>query len=121
MGAPSYGLTFVLGLIVAGAGFIGVVFLLNRILAPRNPSVGKGTPFECGLDQAGEPLSSQNLRFSAIAMLFVLFDAEAVLLFAVVTRLHGDRLALLAVAAFAAFLALGLAYAWKRGALEWRS
>lgn len=120
-GAGTQGLLFVLGLVAAAAGFIGVVFLANKLLSPRAPSVSKGEPYECGLDQAGTPWSAQRLRFSTVAMLFVLFDAESVLLFAVGSRLRGNPVALLEVAAFVAFLALGLAYAWKKGALEWRS
>jgi NADH-quinone oxidoreductase subunit A len=112
---------FVLGLVSAATAFIGVVFLVNKLLSPRKPSLAKGEPFECGLDQAGAPHAAQRLRFSAIAMIFVLFDAEAILLFAIATRLHGNALAILEVGAFIAFLALGLAYAWRKGALEWRS
>ena len=59
--------------------------------------------------------------YSAIAALFVLFDAEAVLLFAIASGVHGNLLGELEVAAFIGFLTLGLAYAWRKGALEWRS
>ena len=111
---------FVLGAIVAATGFIAVVFLANRLIAPNNPSPEKQSPFECGMDQAGLPWSPPKLRFAAIAMLFVLFDAEAILLFAVASRLHGSVTALVAVGAFVLFLGFGLAYAWKKGALEWR-
>lgn len=121
MEAAAYGLMFVLGLATAATAFIGVVFLLNALLAPKNPSVAKELPFECGMEQAGRPWSAQRLRFSTVAMLFVLFDAEAVLLFAVASRLRGNLIALVEVAAFVAFLGLGLVYAWRKGALEWRS
>lgn len=120
-GASAQNLLFVIGLVAAAAGFIGVVFVANRLLAPAKPTSEKGLPYECGLDQAGRPWSAQRLRFSTVAMLFVLFDAEAVLLFAVSTRLRGNLVALVEVAVFVVFLALGLAYAWKKGALEWRS
>jgi NADH-quinone oxidoreductase subunit A len=120
-GAPAQGLLFVLGLVTAAAAFIGVVFAANALLAPRRPTALKGEPYECGLTQAGRPWSAQRLRFSTVAMLFVLFDAEAVLLFAVATRLHGSLIALLEVGVFVAFLGIGLAYAWRKGALEWRS
>lgn len=119
--AQYHGLLFALGLGIAGAGFIGIVFLLNVVLSPRNHNFGKGQPYECGLDPAGRPWGVQDLRFSTVAMLFVLFDAEAVLLFAVATRLRGNVSALVEVGAFVAFLAIGLAYAWRKGALEWRS
>lgn len=115
------GLLFVAGLVAAAAGFIGIVFVANRLLSPRRPSEGKNAPFECGMEQAGLPWSPQHLRFSAIAMLFVIFDAEAVLLFAIASKLRGNLWALAEVAGFVAFLALGLVYAWRKGALEWRS
>jgi NADH-quinone oxidoreductase subunit A len=119
--APTQGVLFVLGLATAATAFIGVVFLANALLAPHRPHAEKGEPYECGLEQAGRPWSAQRLRFSTIAMLFVLFDAEAILLFAVATHLRGSLVALAEIGAFVGFLGLGLAYAWKKGALEWRS
>ncbi len=121
LGAYAQAILFVLGLAVSSAAFIGVVFLANALLSPKNPGFEKGTPFECGMEQAGEPWASPRLRFSTIAMLFVLFDAEAVLLFAVASSLRGNPLAALEVGVFVLFLAFGLMYAWRKGALEWRS
>jgi NADH-quinone oxidoreductase subunit A len=120
-GASSQGVLFVIGLVGAAAAFIGVVFAANALLSPRAPSSSKGEPYECGMDQAGQPWSAQRLRFATVAMLFVLFDAEAVLLFAVASRLRGTVVALIEVGLFLAFLAAGLVYAWRKGALEWRS
>ncbi len=120
-GDSAQALLFVAGFVLAASAFIGVVFVANRLLSPRNPNSSKNAPFECGLDPAGRPWSAQRMRFSTVAMLLVLFDAEAVLLFAVATRLRGSLEGLLAVGAFVAFLALGLLYAWRKGALEWRS
>lgn len=111
--------SFVLGAVVAATGFIAVVFLANRLVAPSNPDPEKESPFECGMDQAGRPWSPPKLRFAAIAMLFVLFDAEAVLLFAVASKLRGSFTALIEVGVFVLFLGFGLAYAWRKGALEW--
>ena len=119
--AFAQGLLFVLGLATAATAFILVVFAANTLLSPRDPSASKNAPFECGLDQEGEAWVAPRMRFSAIAALFVLFDAEAILLFAVADGLRGHLVALPEVAAFVAFLAVGLAYAWKKGALEWRS
>jgi NADH-quinone oxidoreductase subunit A len=115
------GLLFVIGFAAAATAFVGAVFLVNSLLSPRKPTAEKNAPFECGLDPAGQPWSAQRLRFSTVAMLLVLFDAEAVLLFAVVTRVRSSVLALAEVGAFVVFLAAGLAYAWAKGALEWRS
>ncbi len=72
------------------------------------------------MEQAGSALEPAEARFAAIAMMFVLFDAEAVLLFAVATKLRGSVTALIEVGAFVLFLGFGLAYAWRKGALEWR-
>ena len=120
-GAFAQGILFVLGLATAATAFILVVFPANRLLAPSAPSASKDAPFECGMEQAGEPWVAPRLRFSAIAALFVLFDAEAVLLFAVASGLRGNPIGALEVGVFVTFLALGLGYAWRKGALEWRS
>lgn len=119
--AYAQALLFVLGLATAATAFILVVFVANTLLSPRNPSADKNSPFECGMPQAGEPWASPRLRFSGIAMLFVLFDAEAALLFAVATGLRGNPVAAAEIGVFVLFLAFGLAYAWRKGALEWRS
>ncbi len=118
--ASVQGILFVLGLVTAATAFILVVFVANSVLAPRNPSSEKDAPFECGMEQAGEAWSPPRMRFSTIAMLFVLFDAEAILLFAVAPVLRGNPLALIEVGGFVFFLAIGLGYAWGKGALEWR-
>ena len=120
-GAFSQGVFFLLGLVTAATAFILVVFVANILLAPKNPSPGKEAPFECGMEQAGEPWSASRMRFSTIAALFVLFDAEAVLMFAVAPALRGRPVALVELGVFAVFLAFGLAFAWRKGALEWRS
>jgi NADH-quinone oxidoreductase subunit A len=119
-GAYTQGVLFVLGLATAATAFILVVFLVNTLLSPRNPSPEKNSPYECGMEQAGEPWVAPRMRFSTIAMLFVLFDAEAIMLFAVASGLKGSPLALLEVGGFVLFLAFGLFYAWWKGALEWR-
>lgn len=111
---------FVLGLATSAAAFIMLVFVANTLLSPRNPSTAKNEPYECGMPQAGAPWTRVNVRFSALAVIFVLFGAEAVLLFAVAPAIRGSWPALAEVGLFAAFLALGLLYAWRKGALQWR-
>jgi NADH-quinone oxidoreductase subunit A len=119
-GAAVQGIMFVTGLVIAATAFILVVFAVNSLLSPRKPSSEKNSPFECGVEQAGEAWTPPRMRFSVIAMIFVLFDAEAILLFAVASVLRGHALAAVEVGAFVLFLASGLGYAWKKGALEWR-
>lgn len=119
-GSSAQGVLFVLGVFAAAVGFILLVWGINAVLSPRNPSIEKNLPYECGMEPAGDPWAPVRVRFSTIALLFVIFDAEAALLFAVSTRLHGSVAGVLEVAGFTAFLGLGLLYAWRKGALEWR-
>lgn len=119
-GSSTQSVLFVLGLATAGVGFIALVFFLNYLLSPSSPSAEKDEPYECGMEPIGGPWESVRLRFAAIAVLFVLFDAEATLMFAVADGLKGNPLAIIEVGLFAGLLALGLAYAWRKGALEWR-
>lgn len=110
---------FVLGLAAGPVAFLLLLLALNAVLAPKHPNSLKGSSYECGIPQAGSPWCPVNVRFSTIALLFVIFDAEAVLLFAVAAEVRGSLAGALEVAAFVAFLALGLLYAWRKGALKW--
>jgi NADH:ubiquinone oxidoreductase subunit 3 (subunit A) len=111
---------YVIGAVAAALGFVGLVLGANKLLSPRAPTPGKVEPYECGMLQAGDPHVAVRPRYAALALLFVIFDAETVLLFSVATRLRGSVEALAAVGVFAAFLAFGLLYAWRKGALQWR-
>ena len=97
-----------------------VVFLLNALLSPRNPTPEKLEPYECGMPPAGRPWAPVRLRFTAIALLLVIFDAEAAMLFAVAPGLRGSLSGVIAVGIFVGLLTLGLLYAWRKGVLEWR-
>jgi NADH-quinone oxidoreductase subunit A len=110
-----------IGALVAAVAFVGLVFGANALLSPRHPTPQKLEPYESGMPQAGDPHVRFPIRYAAVAVLFVIFDVEAVLLFAVASKIHGSVGGGLAVLVFSGFLALGLAYAWKTGALKWRS
>jgi len=112
---------FVIGALVAAVAFVGIVFGANMLLSPRNPTPLKLEPYESGMPQAGDPHVRFPVRYAAVAVLFVIFDVESVLLFAVASKIHGSVGGGLAVLVFSSMLALGLAYAWKTGALKWRS
>lgn len=110
---------FILGMAGAAVGFIALVFGVNKLVSPRNPNPEKTDPYECGMPPAGQAHARNRMRFSTIALLFVLFDAEAVLLFAVASNLRGSVIGFVEVALFAGLLAAGLGYAWRKGALAW--
>ncbi len=119
-GASTQSVLFVLGLITSAAAFILLVFGINTLVSHRFPSEEKNEPYECGMDQAGGPWNPVRLRFSTVALIFVLFDAEAILLFAVAPSLRGSLAGVIEVGIFTLFLTFGLIYAWRKGALEWR-
>jgi NADH-quinone oxidoreductase subunit A len=119
--ASSQAVQFIIGAIVAAVAFVGLVFGANALLSPRKPTKEKLEPFECGMPPAGDPHVRFPIRYAAVAVLFVIFDVESVLLFAVASHIRGSAAGALAVLTFATFLVLGLAFAWKTGALKWRS
>lgn len=119
-GAYAESVLFVVGMAAAAVGFILVVFLANALLSPRNPTPEKVEPYECGMPQAGMPWAPVRLRFAAIALLLVIFDAEAAMLFAVASGLRGSPAGVAAVGIFVGLLTLGLLYAWRKGVLQWR-
>ena len=119
-GGALQGVLFVVGAAAAAVAFAGVILGLNKLLSPRNPTDEKLTAFECGMDPEGNPHQPVRVRYATLAVMFVIFDAESVLLFAVASRLRGEPMAAVSVGVFTVFLALGLLYAWRKGALSWR-
>ena len=105
----------------------GILLGINTLLAPRQPSAVKAEPYECGIPSEGTDLNRHPVKFFLTAVLFLLFDIEAVFLFpwAVVFREFnemGAGLFLLGeMAFFLAILVLGFVYIWKKGALKWES
>ena len=109
------------------AGFLLVFFnmLIVHIVAPHRPSKEKNSTYECGEEPVGSGWINFNARFYLIAILFIIFDVEIVLIFPVVVNyrsyiLSGNGIVAFAdIFIFAAILFLGLIYAWKNGYLEW--
>jgi len=103
------------------AGLAGLFIFLSTVLGPKRPNPVKDQPFECGEKPFSLPEGKLPVRFYLVAMLFVLFDVELVFLlpWAVVYRELGV-LGFVEMIVFLFFLVLGFAYAWKKGALEFR-
>lgn len=109
----------------ATLGVVGLVVGLNALLGPRvRPSAAKMEPFECG----AFPIQRRNvrplsIRYYPIAIFFLLFDLETVLLFIWAAAAGQREVATLALVSFLVFmglLALAFVYLWRDGALEWR-
>jgi NADH-quinone oxidoreductase subunit A len=106
--------------IVLATVIVGVMVTINSILGPTRPSPVKGTAFECGNPPSGPAWGRFSVRFYLTALLFLVFDVELVFLYpwAVELRRLG-MFGFVEALVFIAILAVGLIYAWERGALDW--
>lgn len=106
---------------LVGLGFGVVLLFTASLVRARNAAHLKDlSPYECGMEAVGSAWTSPNIRFYIFALMFVVFDVEAVFVFpwAVQFRALGVE-GFAAVMVFAAILFLGLVYAWKKDALKW--
>jgi NADH-quinone oxidoreductase subunit A len=105
---------------LAVLAFIAVTLLAARILAPRKPGSSKSSGYECGVVFQGDAWGRFRVQYYLTALLFVIFDVEAVFLFpwAVVFRSAGLA-GFAEMMIFISVLTLGLVVAWRNGALEW--
>ena len=104
--------------------FMGLaVLFVSYLFRPRNPYPEKLAPWECGLPPIGEANEGRfRVHFFVIAMLFVIFDVETLFLFPWATILSDKGMSVLLfveMMIFVVVLAIGLIYAWVKGALEW--
>lgn len=95
--------------------------VIGLLIAPKSKNAQKGEPYECGIPTRGTSWLQFRPGYYLFALLFLMFDVETVLLFpwATITKTLGPN-GILAVLFFLLILVLGLAYAWKKGALEWK-
>ena len=100
---------------------LGAVLLATGgILGPRTPDSEKASPYECGFEAFEDTRSKFDVRYYLVAILFIIFDLEAAFLFPwAVSVFSLGWAAWIAMMIFLVELALGFAYAWKKGALEW--
>ena len=96
-------------------------YVVAKLIGPRSYNKVKGEPYECGIPTRGTSWLPLSVGFYLFAILFLMFDVETVFLYpwAVVVKDFG-ALALLSIGFFMVVLVLGLAYAWKKGDLEWK-
>ena len=110
----------ILVFLVMGIGFLAVNLVVWRIIRPSRFSEEKLTTYECGENPVGSAWIQFNIRFYVFALIFIIFDVEAVFLlpWAVVFRRLGV-LAFVEGLVFIAILVVALAYVWSKGDLEW--
>jgi NADH:ubiquinone oxidoreductase subunit 3 (subunit A) len=110
-------------MISAIAGFVLVftALMAAKLLAPYAKERAKGVSYECGMLPIGRNWAQVHVRYYLIAILFLIFDVETVFIFPwAVTFLGFPKFVFYEMLVFVGVLALGLAYAWKRGVLEWK-
>ena len=108
------------GFLLVGAALAYILVTLPRFLAPHSSSAAKDSAYECGELPVGEPWVRYRVAYYIFAIIFVVFDVETVFLYpwAVIMRKLGFY-GFVEMVVFIAILALGLAYAWRKGALKW--
>ena len=105
----------ILGVILVATALIG-----NSILAPKDPTRTKGITYECGMLPIGRTRTQVHFRYYLFAILFLIFDIEAVFLFPwAVTFVQIGKQAFYEMLVFIGILGFGLLYAWKKGVLRW--
>ena len=98
----------------------GLLLGISALIRPNKPNREKMLTYESGVDPVGDGWSQSQIRYYVFALLFVIFDVEAVFIFPWATQL--ERYAgfgLVEMGIFVAILLLGLVYAWRKGVLRW--
>jgi len=110
-----------LGVALALSGvFVFLPMAVSRLTGTHKPTMEKLSEYECGFPAFEDSRAQFDVRFYLVAILFIVFDLEAAFLFPWAVSLMGTGWAGWgAMMIFLAELGLGLAYAWKKGALEW--
>jgi len=120
----------VLLFIIGGLLFVTSALLISRLIRPHRPNAEKLTTYESGEEPQGIAWVQFNIRFYIIALIFLLFEVEIVFLFPWATIFADENLimqtngawgwfSLIEMIIFIAILAIGLAYAWVNGHLDW--
>jgi NADH-quinone oxidoreductase subunit A len=104
---------------VAAVGMVGAMLGVGRLLRPTRPQEQKYITYESGVDPLGG-WGQAHIRYYLYALLFVMFDVEAVFIFPWAVRLESlSTYGLIEMIIFIVILALGLLYAWRKGVLRW--
>ena len=118
-----YAIDWLAVVIVAGVGVAAILalFAASRLLAPRRPSAAKDMPYECGIPPAPFAWSQIQIRYYVFAILFLVFDVEAVFIFPwAVVFLRTIPAVFYEMLIFIAILFFGVIYGWRKGVLQWR-
>ena len=114
-------LTLLIVVILTAIALVGIALGVARIVSPRSYNRQKGEAYECGIPTRGRSWMQFKAGYYLFAILCLMFDVEAVFLFPwAVTVQDAGIDGLINILFFMVILILGLAYAWRKGALEWK-
>ncbi len=113
-------LLFLVVALLLSSAFVFLPMLVSRATGAHQPTPEKLSEYECGFPAFEDSRAQFDVRFYLVAILFIIFDLEAAFLFPWAVSLGDTGWAgWTGMMVFLAELALGLVYAWKKGALEW--
>ena len=97
-----------------------VIVILSQLIGQHKPNLAKMSPYECGVQPIGDARGRFSVKFYLVAMLFILFDVEAVFLYpwAVILR-ELKMFGFWEMMVYIAIVLVGLFYVWKKGVLDW--
>ena len=113
--------TLLITVMLTAVTLVVAAYVIAKLIGPRSYNPVKGEPFECGIPTRGSSWLPSHIGYYLFAILFLMFDIETLFLYpwAVVVKQFGV-MALASVGFFMLVLVFGLAYAWRKGALEWK-
>lgn len=113
--------TLLVVVILTAIALVAVALGIARAISPRSYNPQKGEAYECGIPTRGQSWMQFKVGYYLFAILFLMFDVETVFLFPWATVVQDLGVyGLVSIFFFIVVLILGLAYAWKKGALEWK-
>ena len=113
--------TLLITVILTAVVLVVGAYVIAKLIGPRSYNKLKGEPCECGIPTRGSSWLPVSIGYYLFAILFLMFDVETLFLYpwAVVVKEFGT-MALFSIGFFLLVLVFGLAYAWRKGALEWK-
>lgn len=117
--------TLLITVLLTGIVLVVAAYAIAKLIGPRSYNPVKGEPFECGVPTYGSSWVPMHVGYYLFAILFLMFDVETVFLYPWATvfgQLSGEYggAMLFSIGFFMLVLVFGLAYAWRKGALEWK-
>jgi len=108
--------------LLAAGGLAAGLILVSWLIGERKPNPAKSSAYECGIPASGDAREPFAVKFYLVAMLFILFDVEAVFFFPWAVVFRDLKMAgFVEMFLYIGILLVGYVYLWKKGALDWRT